>query len=230
MRMTSYLRLFFIFGGAALWAPLSAHAILYRADPIEAWVIDAESGRPVDGALVIANWQLEGGLDSGIPRGQLQLLETVTDSAGRFTFPGWGPRISFSGHASWKWPQILVFKPGYRYARVMNEPATGREAVARSEWHGKKISIARVDDNAKYIAEYQALNREIDWIGRTSGDECTWRRMPGILRAIAAEDIRLEALGLRNFDSFAKTLRNNEGYFASKGCGSAKELLGGSGP
>jgi len=224
--MTSCLRLFFMLVGAALWAPLPAHAFFYRANPVEAWVIDAESGRPVDGALVVANWQLEGGLDSGIPRGQLQILETVTDAAGRFELPGWGPRIVFSGHASWKWPQILIFKSGYRYALVMNEPATGREAIARSQWHGKKIGLTRIADNAKYLAEYRSFNRDVDWIGRSSGDECAWRRLPETLRAIAAEDSRLESLGMRSSESFVRLLRDNEDYFAAKGCGSARELLG----
>jgi len=212
---------------AALWSPLAAHAFLYRADPIEAWVVDAETGRPVEGALVTANWQLEGGLDSGIPRGQLQILETTTDAAGRFYFPGWGPKFAFIGHASWKWPQILVFKPGYRYARVMNEPATGQENTAKSDWHGKKTNLSRLPDTATYLSEYRSFNREIDWIGRSSGDECTWRRLPETLRALTAEDARLRSLGFKNFGSFIGTLQDNDDAFVKKGCGSAKEFLEG---
>jgi hypothetical protein len=30
----------------------------YTADPIEAWVVDAETGKPIEGAVVTANWQL----------------------------------------------------------------------------------------------------------------------------------------------------------------------------
>ena len=32
----------------------------YTAAPIEAWVVDADTGAPIEGAVVTANWQLVG--------------------------------------------------------------------------------------------------------------------------------------------------------------------------
>ena len=32
----------------------------YSSDPIEAWVVDAATDKPIEGAVVTANWQLVG--------------------------------------------------------------------------------------------------------------------------------------------------------------------------
>ena len=38
--------------------PLSACGETYSAEAIEAWVVDAETGQPIEGVVVAANWQL----------------------------------------------------------------------------------------------------------------------------------------------------------------------------
>ena len=62
----------------------------YTSDPIEAWVVDADTGQPIEGAVVTANWQLVGfGFDTGGRKlGQLEVMEALTDKNGRFYFPG----------------------------------------------------------------------------------------------------------------------------------------------
>src|SRR6266849_1854255 len=73
--------------------PLQACATTYSAEPIEAWVVDADSGQPIEGVVVTANWELEiGTLGGNIPVGQIMVMETVTDQKGRFYFPAWGPK------------------------------------------------------------------------------------------------------------------------------------------
>ena len=114
----------------ALAASLQACGELYyTADPIEAWVVDAESGAPIEGAVVTANWQLVAfGFDTGgRKQGQLEVMETVTDKNGRFHFPGF-TKVNVSGSALGEEdPQILIFKAGYRYIRVANEYPIGKE-------------------------------------------------------------------------------------------------------
>ena len=40
--------------------------LYYTAAPIEAWVVDADTGAPIEGAVVTANWQLVAfGFDTG---------------------------------------------------------------------------------------------------------------------------------------------------------------------
>ena len=201
---------------AAACPPLPAHAIVYYSTAIEGRVVDAESGRPVQGALVTANWQLEGGFDTGVPRAQLKILETTTDASGAFRLPSWGPRLSFAGHPSSKWPQILIFKPGFKYRRQFDRSPDG-----------VKIALSPIQDLEAYAKEFGAFNREIDWIGVRSGNQCAWRELPATLRMLAEEGGRLQSLGVRGFSWLIAELRAGEDYFQKQGCGSVKEFLSG---
>jgi hypothetical protein len=202
--------------GTAVW-PSPARAFFYSAKAIEGRVVDA-SGRPLEGVLIVANWLLEGGLDTGIPRGHIQILETTTDASGAFRLPSWGPRISFSGHASSRWPHIIAFKSGYRY----------RESTAQSDWNGMTIPLTPLPDLVQYTKMFDVLNRDIDIIAVRSGDTCAWRHLSLTVQIMSAEAQRLRALGMRGFRDFAEDLAIKEDFFSKQGCGSAKEFLEGS--
>ena len=114
---------------ALLILPLSGCASLqYSAEPIEAWVVDAETKRPLEGAIVVAHWELKGGLEGGNIQGQIMVMESVTDKAGRFYFPAWGPTWHIAspwwGYLSDSDPELLLFKSGYGYVSVSNSQYT----------------------------------------------------------------------------------------------------------
>src|SRR6266478_4917450 len=48
-----------ILGALLLWVPLSANAVIYSAEAIEGWVVDSETGKPTEGVIVVAHWQLK---------------------------------------------------------------------------------------------------------------------------------------------------------------------------
>src|SRR2546422_4340820 len=84
-----------------LGLPLSAcHSLtfFYSAEAIEGSVADAETGRPLEGVIAVAHWQLKGGFEGGTPIGELQILEAVTDPNGRYSFPAWGPKFALTGY------------------------------------------------------------------------------------------------------------------------------------
>ncbi|MCF6199453.1 MAG: hypothetical protein L3J67_08665 [Hyphomicrobiaceae bacterium] len=59
----------------------------YSAEPIEGWVIDADTKKPIEGVIVVANWQLHKSTIGGrIPAAHLNIMETLTDKNGRFFF------------------------------------------------------------------------------------------------------------------------------------------------
>src|SRR5260221_2733138 len=115
---------FIALGIALVSAPLSSYAfIFYNAEAIEGWVADAETGKPIEGVIVVAHWRLEGGLEGGTPIDELKILETVTDRNGRYSFPAWGPQVAFSGFFGSlrsESPEILMFKKGYKFQRLIN--------------------------------------------------------------------------------------------------------------
>src|SRR5882672_257399 len=69
-------------GVAMLGLPPSACAsfpFFYRAEAIEGWVADAETGMPLEGVIVVGHWRLKGGFEGGNPVAELKILESVTD-------------------------------------------------------------------------------------------------------------------------------------------------------
>lgn len=138
---------------SALWVvfclPLTACALgslKYSAEPIEARVVDAETKQPLEGVIITANWQLEEGTFGGnVQTGQLNVMETTTDKEGRFRFHGWGPLKVEKGHLVNRDPQLILFKSGYEYLRLVNEYSSDRELrlrpVRRSQWNGETIEL-----------------------------------------------------------------------------------------
>jgi hypothetical protein len=171
----------------------------YTADPIEAWVVDAETGAPIEGAVVTANWQLlAGSFDTGGRKlRQLEVMETVTDKNGRFHFPGF-IRLNISlDDLGEEDPQVLVFKPGYQYYRATNDYPIGSASPGphrASSANGRRLKMRRVD------SDLQTRARDLTSLGinltsiEDSGD---LGRIPGILRAIGCERMRLKAMNAR---------------------------------
>ena len=76
---------------ALLLAATAGCAQVYSAKPTFGFVVDAQTRQPVEGAVVVAQWDLEYGLEGGAAYAWV-VMETVTDSQGRFDFAGWGPK------------------------------------------------------------------------------------------------------------------------------------------
>lgn len=168
----------------------------YSAKEIEAWVIDEETGAPLEGVIVVAAWELKGGLELGNPVGNANLMETVTDKNGRFYFPAWGP-VWKKGALLFNDPNLYFFKSGYEYERLSNKIVfsdleTGRGSVRSSDWHSKTIKLKRFQGSLQEYAEQLSfLNTSIESVVGTfrKNAGCEWIKMPKML----AEIFRLES-------------------------------------
>jgi len=169
----------------------------YTAAPIEAWVVDADTGAPIEGAVVTANWQLVGfSYDTGGRKlGQLEVMETVTDRNGRFHFPGF-TKVNASGNVLREEdPQILVFKSGYRYLRATNQYPIGKEGeqgtYRKSPIIGQKLKMKRADEDIKkYASNLGFLSDYLATIANARGAE----GIPRMIRALACERQRLRTI------------------------------------
>src|SRR5437016_2213462 len=65
----------------------------YFAKPIAGRVVEWGTSTGLQDVTVVADWQLQGGLGGFDPRGHVVILETKTDTEGRFAFPN-GARAS----------------------------------------------------------------------------------------------------------------------------------------
>ena len=167
----------------------------YTADPIEAWVVDAETGKPIEGAVVTANWQLVAfGLDTGGRKlKQLEVLETRTDKNGRFFFPGFTKLNPSLEELRDEDPQILIFKSGYTYFRTSNDYPIGKPFPGphrASEISGKTLRLPKAEASVKkYAFDLGMLTSDLMIIIDGSSVE----RVQQMIHAIACERIRLKA-------------------------------------
>ena len=169
----------------------------YTSDSIEAWVVDADTGQPIEGAVVTANWQLVGfGFDTGGRKlGQLEVMETLTDKNGRFYFPGFTKLNPGLDDLREEDPQILIFKPGYSYMRAANDYPIGKEASQgthrKSSINGQRVKMKKANpDVKKYAFELGFLTMNLDHIGY-SGNLSS---IPKMIHALACERRRLIAI------------------------------------
>jgi hypothetical protein len=136
-RRILYLALFLLLWPYIGWWILGGPPPFYRAEPMYGSVVDAESGAPIDGAVVVANWRIISGTHN-LP---YVLLETRTDANGRYQLPGWGPRLrSLNSWFDAFDLQIRVVKRGYEVAAFDNQHGT-HQITRRSEWNGKALPL-----------------------------------------------------------------------------------------
>lgn len=87
---------------------------LYTSLRIDATVVNAETGKPVSGAAVVAIWREVDVFVERWSHQQFAVFETETDAQGRFTLHRWGPRpASPNGFIDKRSPEIWVLKEGY---------------------------------------------------------------------------------------------------------------------
>jgi hypothetical protein len=121
-------------------------AFEYSARAITARVVDAETKEPLHGVVVVAHWQLQGGLEGWSPLGELMVMDAVTDQSGTLHFPAWGPKkiprgLDWNARRKDLDPGLLLFKSGYRWQELSNSKSEEQmshkgPAVRSSDYNG----------------------------------------------------------------------------------------------
>ena len=210
----------------AMQHKVAAEELSYSAESTEGWVVDSETGQPLPGVIVIADWSLEGGETSSPIGGELVLLETETDQNGRYFFPAWGPKVvTLPDEFLWNRDPLLIFlKSGYRdVARsngMVRGPARVREQVRVSTWNGKQIPMTSYHgDEAKAAEDFNYRSDIRRMIG--SGKDCEWRQMPLTVAFLLREGARFKRLGQKVY------LFNPVSFANQNRCGSAQAWVDG---
>jgi hypothetical protein len=168
----------------------------YTSDPIEAWVVDAETGKPIEGAVVTANWQLVAfGLDTGGRRlRQLEVMETVTDKNGRFYLPGFTKLNPTMDGLREEDPQIRIFKSGYEYSGFTSRypvanPSPGPHRHSKADGETFKLKPAG-PDLAKYAFHLRFLDTDLSALVYSG----MGYRIPKMILALNCERLRLKRI------------------------------------
>lgn len=227
-----------------LVAPLAACAstlppTTYKSEPAEAWVVDAVTGKPVEGAVVVAYWEMSvHGQKVSDDLYSPKIIETVTDSKGHFAIPGWGPEEVCCGFMEPNDPGVLIFKPGYEgmplassYSAVVNDPKD-RDHY----WSGKTYRLQPFtgdytgEQGKKDLDNFEEFS-DFDGLGFLfiRPERCDWKLVPQFLRA---QSQQISIFVVHNYKVYRTAVQRLEQFeqFAPdivKKCGSPKEFLKG---
>jgi hypothetical protein len=163
---------------------------VHVAAPITAKVVDSATGQPIEGANVVATWNLEGGLEGGAITGHAMVMEAVTDANGQFRFPGWGPTLGYAaGEIKAAAPELLIFKSGYRYWTARNHGLL-RPApfYMHSDYNGAVIKLDRFTGSVEEYAKATSDPLNIDVNSLLANNECNWKQIPRFLWSIQQQN------------------------------------------
>ena len=218
---------------------LASCTVTYQFDPIEAWVVDAETGKPIEGAVVTANWELvKGSLDGARYFGQLEVKETVTDQNGRFSFDGFNKEDASGAELRESDPQVLVFKAGYKFERFTNDyrdGGTGLKKLRRTAAvNGKTVRLQKAVF-MKGEAEYphsQLVNGELGFIrqnlpGRRETEKCYWQNVPRMILETRKQELSMRSKGIGLSSLYDYLVLNSDALMANATvpCVSPKQLF-----
>ena len=230
----------FVLATGAIVASLSltSCAVTYQFAPIEAWVVDAETGAPIEGAVITANWELvKGGFDGPRYFGQLEVKETVTDKSGRFFFAGFTKNDSSGAELRESDPQILVFKAGYVFQRFTNDYINGGAGLTKLERtaaaNGKKVALRQVSGTVDEIRRsHTALDIRLGFVtrimpGQREWEKCYWQEIPRMIKEIRKHEILMKNRGANLSSLYGDLIYNNDLYSsqAKVACVAPKMLL-----
>lgn len=200
-------------------------APLYILEPIDAAVVDAQTQQPVEGAVVVAHWQLvRGSFDGPRDAGQLAVRETVTDRTGRFHIDGFRELNPTLAELRDQDPLVYVFKPGYELAQYANDyPEAGRKTpgIRRSAAvNGRRLALEKAHPlllGAQPVHHPFVRTRLARVI-----TECRWKRIPLLLAALQVEAARLQQAGGR---SGIPSIADLDFEQQQAGCGKVSTIL-----
>ena len=174
----------------------------YSAKSITARVVDADTKKPIEGVIVLADWRLHGlGPEGGSP-GLLMRLEAMTDRSGSFHVPAWGPKeLVQSEWLEGTDPDILLFKDGYGFQplREWFRPS-GRlprpPKILASSYDGNIVEMRKFDGDLHAWARHLS-----DWSTRLFGtaiDRCGWQDMPRTIQAQKQQSEAFQQAGIQS--------------------------------
>jgi hypothetical protein len=198
--------------------------ITYSADPITAWIVDKDTGAPIEGVNVVAAWELKGGLEGGNIVGYVMVMEAVTDASGKFAFPAWTKRHRGWGAITNGAPKLIYFKTGYYSGAEVNSTGTDvAPAHMHSDRDGKKILLPRFTGSLEEYGRSLSLFLAIMIDELLSRDDCNWRAIPKFLWAVEQQHRVFVAQHVSEFWRLNSLDSLSQSY--SRNCGSLRQYV-----
>jgi len=203
-------------GGPEL--PVLTAPPVYAAPETKGVAIDAETGQPLEGVIVVAYWELKG--FHTYPVGLMMVQEGVTGAQGRFELPAWGPkpRSPLTGQLESLEPELLAFKRGY--VRQYEPTEIPKKQHPQQVLKFKKVP----EDSKEYLRGVSFIDDNLRLMFRY--EDCSWKQIPRMLVAMHQERLRLDAKGVKDPFNYIHTIEDRDQNSATRvKCGSVQEYL-----
>jgi len=167
----------------ALWIAHAIYPVINISLPFRGQVVDADTGKPIEGALVLATWFFSG-LAEGEPLKILAIEEAVTDPEGRFRMAGW-IRLNFEpGRLDDDQPEMWHFARGYmplhEYNRKYSLGNTSDLFQRVPRPIARELRRVGADEWGKYASEMELIA-----FGAFLSPGCDWVATPNTTRMMA---------------------------------------------
>jgi hypothetical protein len=160
---------------------LTSIACAQSDGPYRGKVVELETGNPIEGAVVAAEWTIEPFVHT---ERVCDAQETVTDKNGEFELP----KASCTSHplAQMYKPRVVVFKPRYLgYLPIGNNPEEMR--IKMPSFTGNEFK----DEKQYYVIKLgkpkTREERELTYENASFSDDETRRKLPVLLRLLKEE-------------------------------------------
>lgn len=133
MKIKFIVLIYFLF-----FLPACAYPIRYDGS-YDGKVVDAETGKPIEGVVVLGVWYKETPTAAGAVSSYYDASETVTDKKGDFKIPGKGLKILSNVGVM----NVLIFKAGYEYIGMWTWEAFKEDELLKKKirWEGKRVIV-----------------------------------------------------------------------------------------
>jgi hypothetical protein len=198
----------------------------YWALPANGQVIDAKTRLPLSGVIVVAYWELEDTGWTGSPVEEMAVMETVTDSTGRFAFRWWRPRLRWpiTGMLRSRAPRLLFFKSGYKLEHYVNSFTTfSLNPFPSSNCDDAVIPLEQFQGTpAEYAKTFEDFDISLSFLRRgNSARRCEWKKIPHMLAALHVQQELFKRENLYSSIPPIETVSNQSR------CGSVEKFLQG---
>lgn len=175
-------------------------------------VVDADSGQPIEGVVVLARWEWlnytppgfhsSGGYENA---GQaVHVGESVTGRDGAYAIPAWGPAIRSGGKMAEGAPDLFAFKTGHEPLHRITQPRDDGLIRLRKSAGDAKVQAQRIGE----------LQRRMHWL-----ESEDWAFEGAMVLALHREKARLGADGGIIFGAHRMPNRSGKGVLLDAATG-----------
>ena len=158
--------------------------------PWKAQIVDAETGRPLEGVVVLAVWTARSAGQIH-PRDEFHDVdELVSDADGRIVIPARGETIPSQPRAVLLGPRILMFKAGYGrwgFSEIETRRAELKDAYARDEAFDREWAKFATEGVVVVLPSLKTAQQRLQFIDSVDCCPAPEPRIPRFVDAVSSE-------------------------------------------